>query len=193
MAANAGIVTFQIPGSGLEMYRSSGSGTLRLWTGAVDFAGPSVLNGTWYCALITKPTGTSTVRWHLYDYNTGLWSHSDGASIANITPTSSTWLGIYLGSSEWFPGNIQIAAVWNSDFNDAAIEALRLPSNYTSWINAAPVEGWLLDKSETILSFGITGTSDETARVGTTLASDSPPGWIPNDFYTPPVFRSRGG
>jgi hypothetical protein len=60
--------------------------------------------------------------------------------------------------------------------SDGTIETLI--TGYQEWIDAAPVEAWRCDTMSAIQSFGTTGTSDESSRVGTTLdTGDVPSGW----------------
>ena len=132
---------------------------------------------TWYILTATKATGTVTPRFHVYNYSTGAWTHSAGSTTsANITTTA-----LCLGSADtsgWWPGNILVAAAWNTDFSDGAVEALNLHVGLPQWVASSPQEGWRLDTMSAIQSFGVVGTADEASRVGTTLdTGDAPSGW----------------
>jgi hypothetical protein len=81
-----------IHGNG-DFYRSTTGGTLRYF-GTGERIGPALSDGIWYVALVTKATGTVAPRFHIYNYDTSTWSHSDSpTSQANqvAAGTSRTW------------------------------------------------------------------------------------------------------
>ncbi len=130
----------------------------------------------WALAAITKASGTVTPRYHRYIYDTDAHTHADGAAtVANNTaPTADPVIGAN-NTTEFFNGDILIAASWNIVLTDAQIEIL--PFSLSAWFApAVPRALWLLDQTSTAQNVSdlTGGGANQNAIVGTTVTTNHP-------------------
>jgi hypothetical protein len=125
----------------------------------------------WMVIAVTKPSGTSTVRWHKYVYDTDTWTHeADGTSLAQpTTPTSAS--EVYIGGQSSFNGMIACLGYWATDeLSDGELEGM--PDTLASWSALSPDALWLLNQASVATTVeDLAGTSDEIGRTGTTATA----------------------
>ena len=127
----------------------------------------------WMVIALTKPSGSSVVRWHKYVYGTTTWTHeADVTSIAQ--PTTPTNLSnVYIGGQTEFNGMIACLGYWaTTALSDEQLEGMT--ASLSSWETLSPDSLWLLNQSSVTTTVeDRVGTSDEIARTGTTATSIS--------------------
>lgn len=168
-------------GTGGEWAYGKTATALQLYFEAVATAGSDASYWTaamgWCLVAVTRADGTSTPRWHRYRYDTSSWDHTnDGGTLAEVAAPSGTpnlWLGTYDGASEFFDGDMAVAAVWNSTaLSDGQLEALT--GSISAWESAAPTCLWLLDQADVGTSVtDRVGNADQAAITGTTAVAIS--------------------
>lgn len=145
--------------------------------GAGSDVSPFLLSGTsWQLIGYGKASGSATPRYHRYIWDTAAWSHGPGFNpISNFPAIFSGQFGDSLAiPGQNFDGNMLIGGIWNSNLSDGVVESLI--TGKLAWETAAPVVAWRFDTMSTISAFA--GTSLESARTGTTLATGvAPAGW----------------
>lgn len=118
-----------------------GGGTnnkLDLWNGSASSRGVTVINsGGWYVWTVTKTTGTTTPRSHLYEWTSNTHTHENqNTTSANPTGTGATEHAVSFASAgTTFDGYVLAAAAWRSyTMTDSEVE--RLPRGL--WTNYSP-------------------------------------------------------
>ncbi len=132
----------------------------------------------WILTGAGKATGTATPRFHKYVYGTNTWTHSDAVdgTLGNNTGTTNIIrLGVW-ELSDYFSGDIAVAAVWKRLLTDAEVEALA--HSLQAWYASAPDAMWVLDQQATTQTVGdVTGGgANESSKTGTAVATSSPVG-----------------
>ncbi len=131
----------------------------------------------WVLLAWCKATGTTTPRFHKYNFGTSTWTHEDGASTLadSGTPTTNAHIGSFRAAgSPFFAGDMGIAAAWNVKLTDAEVEALVVSE--ADWSTVSPVALWPLTQAATTDPVLDTiGAADETALTGTTVVADTIP------------------
>jgi hypothetical protein len=142
----------------------------------------------WTLIVGSKAGGSATPRGHKYVYDTNTWTHANGDdSTGNgAGNTANVRIGRWGSASEYFNGDIAIAAVWNRVLSDAEVENLAF--SFQAWVAAAPIAGWLLDQSATsqTLVDWTGGGANESAITGTSVATAA----VPVFSYGHPVLLS---
>lgn len=93
---------------------------VRMWNGAASADSTSTFaNSKWYIWGVTKATGTTNPRAHVYDFTTATWTHENFAgTLADSSGTGATQHGIgfdQAGSEANSPdAHILCAAAWKS-------------------------------------------------------------------------------
>jgi concanavalin A-like lectin/glucanase superfamily protein len=142
----------------------------------------------WQVLGVSKPAGTSQLRFHRVRLSDGVASHVAAASGSDPVPdlATSDWaLARYRYGSIDFTGLIAAAGVWNIDLADAKFAEM---ISWTGMLGTAPRALWRLDGSPDFIDE--TGrNNDQASRRNTTHDSDAPSGFWPVDT----TGRSYGG
>lgn len=141
----------------------------------------SALIGGWAIIAFTKASGSNPVRAHIYDYDTGLWTHSDLASLANGSGTVDT---IFVGSfdpTQFLNGNLAAIGLWTGTaLADATFESGGgFQTALGNWFAQTPSVLWRFNQASTATAVtDIMGSgADQTLITGTTVSADDPPGF----------------
>lgn len=127
----------------------------------------------WMVVAVTKTNGTVTPRFHRYTYSSTTWEHQDSGDTADDPTTPTGASEVYLGASqpsfEGFACDLACVGYWpTTALSDGNIETLE--NNIANWEALSPASLWLLNQTNVATSVDDrTGTSDQTARVGTTV------------------------
>jgi hypothetical protein len=170
--------------TGIEFRLNTGDLLQLILDGNIVSAGAPAGNhvaGRWYLGVVTKGSGTSQVRFHVYDFTSGVWQQhqtSGATPAASTAPTTRAAIGVNrAGNANFFDGEIRQGAVWNVDMTDAQVEELLSDLRLAAWSAvAAPVAMWTLDQQ----SLGATVTdltgngASQTAITGTSWVNDFP-------------------
>lgn len=155
-----------------------GTGVLRGTTATSSTGAAVLVSNKWYLVAFTKPTGSNTGRFHIYDYATNTWVHEVGSTaIANsATPATSNALG---NSAIGYAGDLEIAAVWDIAMSDSQVESL--PFALGPWFQTQPRALWLLDQALTTQAVRDLsgGGAQQSALSGTAVSVNSVPLWTP--------------
>ncbi len=140
--------------------------------------------GLWYLVVVTKDTGTVAPRFHIYDIAANSWVHNTGVSTTanSAVPVTQTTIGSTATAAVGFDGDIAVGAIWNVVLSDVQCEALFGPIQ--NWFApAVPTAMWLLDQGDTAINvLDITGGgANQTSLSGTTVSTNSVPGWTPHE------------
>lgn len=165
--------------------------TLMLWNGSAEVHTTSTFtSAVWYFVCATKASGTTTPRFHWFDYSTSTWTHENASgTLANgSAPATNVWLGASNnGTGDFMNGDIQAAAYWNSELTDAQVETLA--QTFDSWRDLSPTDYWAVNQGTvTEAVFDEVGTANQTAITGTTLSTGAP-GF---QMVDPPMFINVG-
>lgn len=153
---------------------------LVLLTGEFPLSGVNWTSGHVF-VLVSKASGDSTARWHLYDYAGDSWSHTDGAESQVDDGTGISGGAISFGRLEDFGEFIEadffVAGFWNETFtNDSAVEAAGLHTALVNWLDfGTPIE--VFDFSQTPVTALITGTSINNGTEISDVTDNDPPGF----------------
>jgi hypothetical protein len=129
----------------------------------------------WVLLAATHPSG-GTVRFHKYRFSDATWTHLDAGTSSNgSAPATSAFLGATSVPSNFFGGDLGIAAAWNVVLSDA--ETKLLPFTLGTWRRHNPKGLWLLDQAATTQKIlDLTGNgANETALTGTAASASSVP------------------
>lgn len=151
--------------------------TLATYNGSTERnAAPTMLllYNEWYLIGLSKASGTTTPRYHLYRYSTDEWEHGNfDGTMANYPAPSGGVEWASAGGESWI-GNLLVGAMWDSELADATFETLAFEK--PAWITAAPDEAVRFDTTGTVTPF--VGTSTQFGTTGGTLdVGDAPAGW----------------
>jgi len=173
------IAAFGPAGSNAWTFQVDADESVALFTEAVggkrNSAASRIVSGRWHLACVTKATGTSTPRFHIYDYTTQSWVHENGggtqADLGAIGATSAVWIGQDNDSAgNGWDGQMQALGYWSSALSDAAVE--NLVSSRTAWEQSTPAAFWPLTQSSTGTAVQDTiGTADEVSTTGTSVTT----------------------
>ncbi len=177
------------------LYSGTSTGTRRLGVNPFDnneifinITGPgftssnySALIGGWAAIGITKASGSAAVRTHIYDYDTGLWTHTDLATLTNGSGTVDT---ILLGSfdpGQFLNGIVAAYGLWTGTaLADAVFSAgSGFQASLSNWYAQTPSVLWRFNQASTATAVtDLMGSgADQSAIVGTTVSADEPAGW----------------
>jgi hypothetical protein len=151
----------------------------------------------WVLLAVSKPAGSSTVRFHRYKYSTNAFVHENmSGTCTDATGNAAVYVELFGdlgGSGDWFGGDAAIAAAWGRALSDAEIESL--PFTLQSWYASAPAGLWLLDQAATSQKVAdLTGNgADESVLTGTSIASSSVPVFNYTDGVWIPTHPAAGG
>lgn len=130
----------------------------------------------WVLVAWSKPTGTSTVRFHKYVFATGVWTHENGGTNADTAAiTSGPTIGSIAGAS-FFAGEIAMAGIWRANaLSDAQIESL--VGSLMAWWQLPPTTLWPLDQDPVsqLMPDMTGGGANQTAIIGTSVGTNSCP------------------
>lgn len=160
----------------------SGSSTAASYTGT-----------TWLLIVVTKTTGTTTPRFHVYDYNTTSWTHNDGSATVgdgNVIPTTGINIGRFPSGTEFWNGDIAACALYRTWVpNDAAVEAVGFQTSASNWASSASNADrkavWLINQASTttqVIDVSGGGAIESTDAVGSVVSG--PAGYT--ETYTVP-------
>jgi Domain of unknown function (DUF4082) len=149
----------------------------------------------WMLTLITVPAGALVdreVRSHVYNYTSGVWTHTNHGPIQGdaISPATTVQIGRYNGASEYHNGQVAVMGVWADTMpwdvdgdGDATIEAAELEKRFSAWVEAAP--DWLVRLDHATTGVNILdeiGTCHQTQDNDTGINWDEhPPGFLFED------------
>lgn len=155
-----------------------GSGSFGLTLDSDASRGPtttiSYAAGEWVLLIINKAAAGATF-FHKYSYSSGLWARGSNSLASNPTGTVSS---LRLGSgasSNYFNGDIAVAAWFNKSLSNADTEAL--PFSLAAWVNLRPRALAVLDQqatTQTVKDWMGNG-SNQTAITGTSVSTESVP------------------
>lgn len=149
-----------------------------------DFGSGGPAHGTgWLRVLVEKASGNVPPRWHVKDLTNGTaWVHQNGT--ANVGDGSGPIDNILVGgdgsTSHVWRGEAAVLATWASQpfANDAAVEAFDW-DKASAILGAGP--GWMVRFNQANVTTAVqddTGNGgNQTARVGTSVGDDDPPGF----------------
>lgn len=130
--------------------------------------GPAVTTG-WHYFGCDKPSGANVARFHKKKYGTDASvAHQAGAGV--VTPSGTPakiQLGAFDGTSDWFPGDMQVVAVWDRVLADWEHEWLA--DSLLAWQMLAP--NWLVIMDDRTLPTNIQDSSAGGAAPLTTLTN----------------------
>lgn len=141
-----------------------------------DFTGgPTPESGVWQVVGYSKAAGSAVVRWHYYSATTGVWAHSNGATLGDPGGTiDNIWLG-----KAYNRGNLSIAAIgaWSSALTDGNVETAGFAA-LQQWYNLSPLALWPMNQSGTNPFLDVIGSADESSITNARPAADTDPsGW----------------
>jgi DNA-binding beta-propeller fold protein YncE len=124
----------------------------------------------WQIWALTKPVGSSAVRFHKYDFDTSTWTRDNGAAVLNPTGVitqlfPATWAG-----AEYFGGEFAAQAIFGDDLSDAEMNAI--PAMTRDEFLAMANMLWCVfydQASVTDPILDLIGNLDESNRIGTTV------------------------
>lgn len=173
---NAGVRRWAInPFSDNNVYINTGGGITSTNYGAYI--------GQWALLAFTKPNGSSTVRTHLFRYDTSIWTHTDLAACGDSPGGIDEIIVGWFGSSEYLHADLAVMGIWSSALSDVALEGLT--NALEDWDAASPAALWAFNQENvaTPVEDITDGGADQTAITGTTvLSGQDPPGF---DFSLP--------
>lgn len=181
-------VIFSCGNDGLTWWLSSNGDVLNIWNGStfVSYPDAFLVSGAWWFIAVTKPAGSSGVRFHVFNF-TDTWQHSAASSaIGAATPATDVRLGnSFTGTANW-NGDIALIAYLTSELTDYQLEDL-LPDPFTIDLDRLmqhkPNGVWLLGTERVV---DLTGRgANERARVGTRR------GFPTTNENTPKIVRRR--
>ena len=147
-----------------------------------------VIADGWVIYAMTKASGAVAPRFHKCVLSTGVWTHTSSAETNSdgAAPGASgqVMFGAKNNIGDFFNGRMALAGIYPTAKSDPQLEAMS--ATLQSWIDAGPTGLWPLTQAD--VGDGVTdivGTSNQSAIVGTTVATgDDPPNF---DFsLTPP-------
>jgi hypothetical protein len=161
--------------SGSSMVASLGDGGAGKIADYTDAAGQDAVAGltvgAWQIIAVTKPAGTSTVRFHRKQLGSGSWTHANGGTLPDVPGTVDNLVLGGMNPSNGIgaaAGRMAVAAVYGNDFADGDVEA----------IQATPTSQFLAD-------LGAVGLWETNQASTATAVTDA----IADDAIT---FRVRG-
>lgn len=131
----------------------------------------------WAFVAVTKSSGTTTPRFHIYKYRTNTWAHEAGsASQVSASPGGSSAIGSNVGSQYW-NGDVAAAGVWAAELTDAQVEPMAY--SLAAWWAVQPNGLWVLDQSATSQKVvDLTGNgANESGITGTAVSTGAVPVW----------------
>ena len=162
------------------------------FTGSASNSGSNnYTTGVWYLVVIRKASGTSNPRFSVYNYSTGVWTHSDGSGAVGdgtAPGAGGTIRHSFQGGTPLFTGKIAARAYWSNTVpwsqdstGDAAIVASGMHTAVYNWLAQSPSVMHVYDQADpttAILDESSGGTAVQVARVGTTVdTGDDPAGF----------------
>jgi hypothetical protein len=134
---------------GLQLNGTTAALQARVGNGLVT--APTIVAATadgWVLMAWTKPTGTSTVRFHKYVFATNTWTHEDGATVADSAAQIGGPIFGGIGGGSPLTGEIAAGALWRGNvLTDSQIESL--VESFMAWWAIPPTAFWILDQAAT--------------------------------------------
>lgn len=136
---------------------------------------------TWIILVITKATGVSTPRTHIYSYGTGLWTHANlGGTLGNgATDLASFIIGSF-DSGQWLSANLAVTAFWSGTaLSDGALDGSTMPTQLSGWLALNPSACQAYNQAAAVDPVpDLTGHgAGSTLIEGTTISGTDPPGF----------------
>jgi hypothetical protein len=147
-------------------------------------AASRIVSGRWHLVAFTHAAGTTTGRFHIYDYTTTTWVHENAGGTSPNTGAltdNDLWIGQdnNSGGNGW-SGEIQAAAIFTTSLSDGNLEGM--VSGPAAWGALSPAAFWPLDQDSTATPVkDMGGTADQTGITGTTIGTGNP------DWRWPPA------
>jgi hypothetical protein len=145
-----------------------------------DFGnGISGLSTSWRWYVMTKASGNVAPRISVWDLS-GAWSHTDNsAGVGDGTGAIDTLLvGSQNGTNNGWRGSIAVIATWDTQLNDAGVEAACTLAALDT-LNASPK--WMIRLNQASTATSITddtgGGGNQSALSGTSVDADDPSGY----------------
>lgn len=173
-------------GTHLATFGARNTGDYQLKSGASNFnsSGAPLVSTGWQLMVVTKTSGTVAPRFHTKNVTTGAaWDHRNATS--SMANNATAVANFDLGQN--VPGNtgdclLAVAAVYNYAMSDAQAAELSVnlrTSDFADATGGPPVAGVELNQTAVTTALSdLFGTSNQIARVGTTVVTtDDPPGW----------------
>ncbi len=145
-----------------------------------DFGtGVSGLSTSWRWYVLTKPSGSSLPRIHVWDLS-GAWAHTnDSSNVGDTTgPIDTVVVGGNGGTSNGWRGSIAVVATWDTVLSDGQIQTACSLSAADTFA-ASP--RWMVRLNQASTGTSVTddtgGGGNQTAIAGTSVDADDPPGY----------------
>lgn len=165
-------------GSGARTtFAISNGDLLHNWDGSQERTAMAVPVGAHVLVGMTKTTGTTTARFHLYRFDTNTWTHQAGSGTnVNSGVLNTLIIGTTdTGGSEPLSGEVFALGVWQAQvMTDSEFERLARGN----WLSLAPsfYEQYDGDNDDGPTGFTLGRfPSRETGRIGTTRGVQRPP------------------
>jgi hypothetical protein len=143
-------------------------------------------------AAISKTSGLTAPRFHLYDYSSDSWVRGNGSSTTSGGSNAVTGLiaGCRADATGFYSGDIGAGAVYAAALSDDQLSTL--PYSFSAWLNLSPAAMLLFDQSnasQAVIDLSGNG-ANQNAITGTTVSANS----VPILSYGHPVAqRARTG
>ena len=114
--------------------------------------GQALPANVWCLVVVTKADGSAIPRWHVYRFDTQLWTHANfGAAMANNTALASdgeVCFGNFNGSL-WWQGFGAASGFYSNVPDDATIEAAGLQTALANWLTfGTPLAVWGFNQAD---------------------------------------------
>jgi hypothetical protein len=168
------------PAQTLGVTRSGGVGQAIMSAineGTVSGSGISFGSGQGWCLVVwSKPAGTNFASCTIYPLS---GSPTSATAADTAMPNSAAWnnisFGSFLNSADFFPGNVAVLGIFDTNLNQADRESLASTFTRSNWLSkGSPV--FLVDALDDFQT-DYAGTSTRTSITGNSSSGDDPPGW----------------
>jgi hypothetical protein len=194
-------VTLSSASAHLVMFGERNTADYQVKMGAsnLNSSGAPLVSTGWQLMVVTKASGTVAPRFHTKNVTTGAaWDHRDATSSGSNQASAVTLFD--LGAD--FDGHLgdcllAVVGVYGYAMSDVQTTGLATNLRTSDFANAAggaPVALVELNQaSVTTALVDLVGTSNQTARTGTTVVTGSdPPGWTFDGTGVPPPTSTAG-
>jgi hypothetical protein len=191
--------------SGSSMVASLGDGGAGKIADYTDAAGQDAVAGltvgAWQIIAVTKPAGTSTVRFHRKQLGSGSWTHANGGTLPDVPGTVDNLVLGGMNPSNGIgaaAGRMAVAAVYGNDFADGDVEAIQATPTSQFLADLGAVGLWETNQASTATAVtDAIADADQTGINETTVVTgDDPSGWTFGVTVIPPLeisLRLSGG